>query len=131
MPPALRAAQVFRVLGLIAPASLSSELPNDAASRAYYGAFHAASALLLSEGLAFNSYTSVLRGLSLHFVKTGILEPSYGRDSNWLAEVRQIADYGELKNVATTDAEQAVAIAELFLRKVRQLLEQEQEDPAN
>jgi hypothetical protein len=45
--------------------------------------------------------------------------------------VRQIADCGALKTVAKADAEQAVAIAELFLRKVRQLIELEQEDPTN
>lgn len=78
---------------------LSSDLPNDAASRAYYRAFHAASALLLSQKLTFNSHTGVLRGISLHFVKTGLLDRSYGRDLNWLAELRQIADYGELQNV--------------------------------
>ncbi|ASC72996.1 hypothetical protein XM38_039570 [Halomicronema hongdechloris C2206] len=69
---------------------LSSGFPNDAASRAYYAAFHAASALLLSRDLTFGSHAGVLRAISLHFVKTGALDKTYGRDLNWLAELRQI-----------------------------------------
>ena len=73
-------------------------------------------------GTIFNSHTGVLRAISLHFVKTGRLEQRYGRDLNWLAELRQIADYGELRNVAKTDAEQAFETAERFFRQVWQLL---------
>ncbi len=52
---------------------LTSGFADDAASRAYYAAFHAASALLLSQDLEFGSHTGVLRAISLHFVKTGKL----------------------------------------------------------
>ena len=103
---------------------LSSELPNDAASRAYYSAFHAATALLLSKGLSFGSHAGILRAVSLNFVKTGELPKNYGRSLNWLAELRQLADYGELRSVSVTDAEQAIASAEQFLQQVRQLLNQ-------
>ena len=61
----------------------SAELPNDAASRAYYAVFHAASALLLAQNLEFKSHAGVLRAISLNFVKPGILETSVGRDLNW------------------------------------------------
>ena len=103
---------------------LSSELPNDAASRAYYSAFHAATALLLSKRLSFGSHAGILRAVSLNFVKTGELPKNYGRSLNWLAELRQLADYGELRNVTVPDAEQAIVSAEQFLQQVRQLLNQ-------
>jgi uncharacterized protein (UPF0332 family) len=102
---------------------LASGFPNDAASRAYYAAFHSATALLLAEGLSFSSHTGVLRAVSLNFVKSGKLSPDYGRNLNWLAELRQVADYGELRNVSTTDAEKAVATAERFFQQVQQLLD--------
>lgn len=101
---------------------LASDFPNDAASRAYYGAFHAATALLLSKDLSFGSHTGVLRAISLNFVKTGELPRSLGRDLNWLAELRQVADYGELRNVSVPDAQQAIAIASQFLDQACQLL---------
>lgn len=100
----------------------SAELPNDAASRAYYAVFHAASALLLAQNLEFKSHAGVLRAISLNFVKPGILENSVGRDLNWLAELRQTADYGEIRNVSLLDAEDAINIAERFFNQVHRLL---------
>ncbi|NJL47565.1 MAG: HEPN domain-containing protein [Leptolyngbyaceae cyanobacterium SM2_5_2] len=102
---------------------LSSNFSNDAVSRAYYAAFHAASALLLSRDLAFGSHTGVLRAVSLHFVKTGALDKQYGRDLNWLAELRQTADYGELRNLSMADAQEAVEKAERFVQEVRYFLD--------
>jgi len=100
----------------------SAELPNDGASRAYYAVFHAASALLLAQNLEFKSHAGVSRAISLNFVKPGILETSVGRDLNWLAELRQTADYGEICNVSMLDAEDAINIAERFLNQVHRLL---------
>lgn len=109
----LQAARVLRAAGLL----------NDATSRAYYAAFHAATALLLSEDLSFGSHTGVLRAVSLNFVKTGRMPRNYGRDLNWLAELRQIADYGETRDVRASDAERAIETSEQFLSQVRQLLD--------
>lgn len=102
---------------------LSTELSNDAVSRAYYAAFHAATALLLSENLSFGSHAGVLRAVSLNFVRSGKLARSYGRDLNWLAELRQVADYGEIRSVSVKDAEKAIEAAERFYRQVQQLLD--------
>jgi uncharacterized protein (UPF0332 family) len=102
---------------------LESALPDDSASRAYYAVFHAASALLLSKGLSFNSHSGVLRAISLNFVKTGQLDKNVGRDLNWLAELRQIGDYGELRRVSRTDAVRALEIASNFVGIVDSLLE--------
>lgn len=109
---ALQAARVLQAAGLL----------NDATSRAYYAAFHAATALLLSEDLSFGSHTGVLRAVSLNFVKTGKMPKAYGRDLNWLAELRQIADYGETRDVTAADLERAIETTEQFLDQVRQLL---------
>lgn len=102
---------------------LAGEFPNDAASRAYYAVFHAASALLLAQNLSFRSHTGVLRAISLNVVKPGLLDQRYGRDLNWLAELRQPADYGELRNVSLADAEEAIQIADRFLNQVQILLD--------
>ncbi|WP_448572844.1 HEPN domain-containing protein [Trichothermofontia sp.] len=101
---------------------LASELLDDSASRAYYTVFHAASALLLSRGLNFNSHSGVLRAISLNFAKTGEMEKGLGRDINWLAELRQVGDYGEVRKVSGEEAIQAITIASEFLDKVRSIL---------
>lgn len=102
---------------------LVSGFSDDAASRAYYAAFHAASALLVSRGLSFNSHAGVLRAISLNFVKTGQLDRSTGKDLNWLAELRQLSDYGELRRVSRANAEEALVIAARFMSAVQSVLE--------
>lgn len=44
----------------------------DAVSRAYYAAFYAAHALLISEGLETRSHRGLVALIGLHFVKTSI-----------------------------------------------------------
>jgi uncharacterized protein (UPF0332 family) len=68
----LQAAKLLKDAGLL----------DDSASRAYYAVFHAASALLLSRDLTFNSHTGTLRAINLHFVKTGELNQSFGKGGN-------------------------------------------------
>ncbi|MBT9317941.1 HEPN domain-containing protein [Leptothoe spongobia] len=97
---------------------------DDAASRAYYAVFHSASALLLSENLSFNSHSGVLRAISLNFVKTGRLDKNYGKNLKWLAELRQIGDYGESRRVTSDEAQRAISVADSFLNQVRLILRQ-------
>ena len=54
------------------------------ASRAYYAAFYAASALLLSEGLDTSKHSGVIALIHQHFVKSGKLNKEQGRNLNWL-----------------------------------------------
>lgn len=99
-----------------------ANLPDDVASRAYYASFHAASALLLSDGLSFTSHSGVLRAISLNFVKTGRLDRRHGKNLNWLAELRQVGDYGESRHVTIDEAQKAISVSNSFLEQVRSLL---------
>ena len=101
---------------------LEASFYDDAASRTYYAAFHAACALLLSEELSFNSHSGVLRAIGLYFVKSGKLDRRFGRDLNWLAELRHVSDYGELRNVSETESNRALEVATAFLAEVSSLL---------
>jgi uncharacterized protein (UPF0332 family) len=101
-----------------------ASLLDDSASRAYYAVFHAASALLLSKELTFNSHAGVMRAINLEFVKTGELERGFGQELNWLAELRQVGDYGEICHVDRASVERAIEQAERFLEQVNQLLNQ-------
>jgi uncharacterized protein (UPF0332 family) len=92
------------------------------ASRAYYAAFYAASALLLSEGLDTSKHSGVIALIHQHFVKSGKLNKEQGRNLNWLFELRSVGDYGVSLHVALEDARRAVSIAEDFRRAVKSLI---------
>ena len=119
-------ASLSRAEALLQAAKLlrESDLLDDSASRSYYTAFHAASALLLSQNLTFRSHAGALRSIGLNFVKTGKLDRVFGQNLNWLAEVREVGDYGEIRRVDIETADQAIVKATAFLGQVKQLLEQ-------
>jgi len=93
-----------------------------AASRAYYAVFYAASALLLNEGLEFRKHSGVIAAIHQRFIKTGRLEKEYGKNLNWLFELRSIGDYGVTVHVPKSDVEKAIDAAMNFLQKVRSIL---------
>jgi uncharacterized protein (UPF0332 family) len=93
-----------------------------AASRAYYSVFYAASALLLHEGLEFSKHSGVIAAIHQHFIKPGRLEKEYGKNLNWLFELRSVGDYGVTVHVPKLDAEQAIEAANSFLLKARSIL---------
>jgi uncharacterized protein (UPF0332 family) len=53
-----------------------------AASRAYYAAFYAASAALLSQGFEYRKHSGVIASVHQELVKTGKLDKKFGRDLN-------------------------------------------------
>lgn len=93
------------------------------ASRAYYAAFYAATALILSEGLEFGKHSGVIAAIHRHFIKKGRLDKAFGKDLNWLFELRSVGDYGVTDHVPREDALKAIEAAERFLNKVRSLLQ--------
>ena len=97
------------------------------ASRAYYAAFYAATAILLREELEFSKHSAVIASIHQRFVKTGRLDKKYGRDLNWLFELRGIGDYGATVHVSQEDADRATRTAEEFLRAIKALIQREPE----
>ena len=57
---------------------LASSAYDDAVSRAYYSAFHAAQAVLLTEGLTATTHQGLVNLFGLHLVKTGKLPKELG-----------------------------------------------------
>ncbi|MFH1716404.1 MAG: HEPN domain-containing protein [Planctomycetota bacterium] len=94
------------------------------ASRAYYAAFYAATALLLSEELEFGRHSGVIASVHQMFVKTGRLDKKHGKDLNWLFELRGVGDYGTTIHVSQQDADRAVETAEDFLRITKSLIQE-------
>ena len=93
-----------------------------AASRAYYAAFYAATAILLHQGLELSKHSAVIATIHQLFVKTGKLDKEQGKSLNWLFELRAIGDYGVTAHVSRKDVDQAIDAAERFLAAIKSLL---------
>ena len=62
---------------------------------------------------------------SIHqrFVKTGKLDEKYGKDLNWLFELRGVGDYGATIHVSQQDAAKAIKAAASFLSATKSLIQ--------
>jgi len=72
---------------------LKDEFFDDAISRAYYAVFHAANAVLLTEGMNAESHSGLKTLFGLRFIKTGKIDRKYGRILNKLKDERENGDY--------------------------------------
>ena len=93
-----------------------------AASRAYYAAFYAASALLLKENIDTSKHSGVIASIHRLFVKEGKLDKEQGKNLNWLFELRGVGDYGVSEHVSSGEAYRAVQVAEVFLELAIEIL---------
>lgn len=107
-----RAEQAIEAAGKL----LSEGYYDFAASRAYYAAFYAATALLLKEGMEFSKHSGVIAATHKRFIKTGKLEKQFGKDLNWLFELRSVGDYGVTVHVPQQEAEQAIKASRRFVQ---------------
>jgi uncharacterized protein len=89
----------------------------DAISRAYYAAFHAAQALLLSEGHKAESHKGVITLISLFFIKTGKMDKRFGKYLANLKDDRETCDYELFTYADEETARQAVQEAEAFVQE--------------
>ena len=95
---------------------------DDAVSRAYYAAFHAAQALLLSEGERAETHKGVITLFGLLFVKSGKFDRRFGKYLANLKDERENGDYEVLSYIDQETAEKAVAEAGEFLREAETYL---------
>lgn len=92
------------------------------ASRAYYGAFYAATAVLLSQDTELSKHSGVIAGIHKNLVKTGKLTKEQGKALNWLFELRSIGDYGVTAHVSKEESEKAIQTAKSFLIAIKSLI---------
>jgi uncharacterized protein (UPF0332 family) len=113
--------EAFRAAELL----LGAGLFRDAVSRAYYGAFHFACALLLSAGEEARTHGGVDRMLQRDFVRAGKLTPEMGMVFASLQRFRQAADYSSEFVFTEAGAKKEVEDARAFMAAVRALLDAE------
>ncbi|MEK6607839.1 MAG: HEPN domain-containing protein [Myxococcota bacterium] len=109
---ALREAEALQTLGL----------HNGAASRAYYGAFHAACALLAAEDLRARSHDGVQALLHERWFGSGRLAPEHETAFGRLRNRRGVADYQAVETITPEEAASLVAAARAFVETASALL---------
>lgn len=100
----------------------AENLLEDATSRAYYSAFHATQAVLITQGLQPKSHQGVLYLFNHHFVKNGEIEPKYSQILARAAKYREEADYRHAMVFTDEQTGQTIKDVELFLKRVKKFL---------
>jgi len=93
-----------------------------AVSRAYYGAFHYARALLLTLGEEPRSHGGLTRLIQTHFVRTGRIAPEVGALLSRLLTIRQDADYTAEYVITEAMARADLAEARAFVAAAQAIL---------
>lgn len=109
----------------VAEKLLDSKAYDDAVSRAYYAAFHAAQAMLLIEGLSADTHHGVVTLFGLHFVKTGKIDKKFGRYLANLKDDRENGDYEIFSTIDEELARKAVKEAREFVAEINKLISQQ------
>jgi uncharacterized protein (UPF0332 family) len=89
-----------------------------AVSRAYYAVFNGATAVLLTKGLIRAKHAGVQGALGESFVKTGLIEPEYGRIFTLARKAREQGDYSDQATYTQAFAEKHLADAERFVARM-------------
>ncbi len=94
----------------------------DAVSRAYYAMFYAAKAVLIFKKEEPKTHQGIGLLWRKYFVKTGIVDKNYSKMLSVVQEARTDADYREEVKINKKDAQDAVEKAEIFVKKMDELL---------
>ena len=95
---------------------------DDAISRAYYGVFHAASPVLLAEGITVDSHSGLKTIFGLRLIKPGKIDQKYGRWLNRLKDERENGDYDIFTSFNQEGAQESINEAEDFIREMERYL---------
>lgn len=106
----------------VAEKLLKSDDYEDAVSRAYYAVFHAAQALLLTEGEKAETHKGVVTLFGLLFVKTGRFKKNLGKYLANLKDDRESGDYEIFSYIDKDTAENAIEEAKEFIAESKRYL---------
>ena len=95
---------------------------DDTVSKAYYAMFYSAKAALLAVDVDLHRHSGVVSQFGQRFVKGGYADRRYSRILARAMQAREASDYDPRTRASRQDAQQAVADAEAFLEKAREIL---------
>ncbi|MCR5039190.1 MAG: HEPN domain-containing protein [Bacteroidales bacterium] len=91
---------------------------NNIANRLFYSAYHAVTALLISEGYPAGSHQGTVIQFHQYFIKTGILPISDGAFYSQMQTLREKADYNCTYYATEEDTVPRIAETEDFIDRV-------------
>ncbi len=94
----------------------------DAVSRAYYCMYNAARALLLTKEISPKTHKGLISKFGEEFMKMEDDAKNYAAILHKGEDLREMADYGVFKEISRDMAESVIDDAELFLKKIREVL---------
>lgn len=80
-------------------------------NRAYYGIYHAISAIHAMDGNAYKKHKDALANFNKEYVKTEVFPRNIGRRISEAAEIRHASDYDDFYIATKTEAEEQIATA--------------------
>ena len=96
---------------------------NIAANRLYYALYYAASALLLSKGIATKRHSGLITQMHLNFVKTGVLTAEDGSLFKVMFDLRHEGDYEDFIDVERADIEEYIPRVKELVEKLKSLVD--------
>lgn len=93
-----------------------------AISRAYYAAFHAAQALLLTLGLEPKTHQGVGHLFYQHFIRGGVIEPKYSQILARAQKYREEADYRHTMAFTREQTGETISEVESFISCLKDIL---------
>lgn len=93
-----------------------------AANRYYYACFHAVQALFIAKGVNAHTHAGINTQFSLHFVRTGVVDISYGSFLARMFQLRQKADYNCAYEVSESEVQEIVELTHNFVKTIISLI---------
>ena len=100
-----------------------NEFYDECVSRCYYSMFYLVQGLFMERGLQYSTHSGLISQFGKHFVKDGPLDKEYSKILNKGFERRMLGDYGQVNTTSKETASKALDEANIFNRKIRELLE--------
>ena len=92
---------------------------DSAASRAYYAAFHAVTALFALRGQSFSKHSAIRTAVHRDLVLTGQWPIELGKAYDFLIDMRETGDYGGVAEVSRQDAEMCIERATAIIEQIK------------
>lgn len=96
-------------------------------NRAYYAIYHAISAVLATEGVAFKRHKDVLGYFNKSYVATEIFPKELGRKIVKAEEIRHVSDYDTFYIASKEVTMQQIETAEMLIKLVEKFCKEVQE----
>ena len=95
-----------------------------AANRYYYACYHAVQGLFIAKDIPIaKKHASVVNLFSLHFVKSGIVEPTLGSFLARMMQLRQKADYNCFYDIKEEELNDYVVLSKKLIETIEKLIE--------